>query len=183
MSGNEESFTQITLANAKRRAEAAGVERSLSIAVLGPAVSESVGSGGWKRQQIYDVLAVLGHQPFLLEDRVEPDSLWVDLEIEILSAHDVHLVIVLQTADSIGVMGELPAFVREGSIVSKTAVLTPSEYYKPAESFLANAVSYYRVRVAYTQRQFDECHLINDCREIVADFLSGNSSLVLAPEF
>ena len=183
MSSNEAPFAQTTLGNASRRAATDGVERSLSVAVLGPAADDSVGSGGWKRRQIYDALAELGHRPFFPEERVEPESLWVAREVEILSAADVNLVIVLQTADSIGVMGELPAFVTHEVIVSKTAVLTPAQYYKPTESFLANTVSYYRVRVAYTQRQFDQCRLLNDCREIVSDFLSGNSRLVLAPEF
>lgn len=183
MSSNEAPFAQTTLENARRRAAAAGIARSLSVAVLGPAVDDSVGSGGWKRQQIYDDLAELGHQPFFPEERVEPDSLWVDSEIEILSAPDVNLVIILQTEGSIGVIGELTAFVTHEAIVSKTAVLTPAQYYKPTESFLANAVSYYRARVAYTQRQFDECRLLNDCHEIVSDFLSGNSRLVLASEF
>ena len=183
MSGNKAPFAQTTLENARRGAATTGIERSLSVAVLGPAVDDSPGSGGWKRQQIYDTLVELGHRPFFPEERVERDSLWVDREIQILSASDVNLVIVLQTADSIGVMGELPAFVREASIVSKTAVLTPVQHYKPTESFLANAVSYYRVRVPYAQQHFDECRLLNDCREIVSDFLSGNSPLVLAPEF
>ena len=183
MSGDEAPFAQTTLENARRRARTVGTERSLSVAVLGPAVGDSAGSGGRKRQQIYDALAERGHRPFFPEDRVESDSLWVAREIEILSASDVNLIIVLQTADSIGVMGELPAFVTYEAIVSKTAVLTPAQYYKPTESFLANAVSYYHARVAYTQQDFDECCLLNDCREIVADFLSGNSRLVLAPEF
>ena len=183
MSGNETPFPPTTLENARRRAATTGIECSLSVAVLGPAVDEAPGSGGWKRQQIYDTLEELGHRPFFPEERVERDSLWVDREIQILSAPDVSLIIVLQTTDSIGVMGELPALVREVSIVSKTAVLTPAQYYKPTESFLANAVSYYRVRVPYTQQHFDECRLLNECREIVSDFLSGNSQLVLAAEF
>ena len=183
MSGNEAPFAQSTLENARRRAETASIEPGLSVAVLGPALDDSPGSGGWKRQQIYDALVDLGHRPFYPEDRVEPDSLWVASEIEILSAPDVNLVVVLQTPDSIGVMGELPAFVREVALVSKTAVLTPAQYYKPTESFLANAVSYYRVRIPYTQQHFDECRLLNDCRKIVSDFLTGNSSLILAPEF
>ena len=183
MSSGEESLARTTLANARRQAALAGIARSLSIAVLGPAVSDLDGSGGWKRRQIYDALLELGHQPFFPEERVEPDSLWVAREIEILSAHDVNLVIVLQTPDSFGVMGELPAFVTNDDIVSKTAVLTPAEYYKPDESFLANAVSFYRVRIPYTEQQFDECRLINDCRKVVSDFLSGDSSLVLETGF
>lgn len=183
MSSSYESFAQTTLSNARRRALSAGIERSLSIAVLGPAPSDVTGSGGWKRQQIHDALLSLDHKAFFPEERVEPDSLWVEREIEILSAPDVNLVVILQTADSYGAMGELSAFVTHEAIVSKTAVFTPAQYYKPRESFVANAVSHYLAPFRYTQRQFDECSLVDECREFVSDFLAGTSPLVRANEF
>ena len=178
-----EPCAQTTAENVRQRIGEPGPHhRSLSIAILGPAVGGSSNAGGRKRQQIRRQLREAGHCPFYPEERIGPDGLWVDRERAVLSDASVDLIIVLQTDDSIGVMGELTAFVTEDAIVAKTAVLTPARYYRPEQSFLANAVSYYRVRVPYTERQFVECRLLNDCMEIIHDLLSGDSPLVLDPD-
>ena len=137
-----EPCAQTTAENVRQRIGEPGPHhRSLSIAILGPAVGGSSNAGGRKRQQIRRQLREAGHCPFYPEERIGPDGLWVDRERAVLSDASVDLIIVLQTDDSIGVMGELTAFVTEDAIVAKTAVLTPARYYRPEQSFLANAVT------------------------------------------
>ena len=177
-------FAQTTSENARQRIGEPGPHhRSLSVAILGPALGGSSNAGGRKRQQIRNQLREAGHCPFYPEERIGPDGLWVARERAVLSSASVDLIIILQTDESIGVMGELTAFVTEEAIVAKTAVLTPAQHFRPEQSFLANAVSYYRVLLPYTERQFEECCLLNDCREIIDDLLSGASPLALPAEF
>ena len=183
MSDPNETSARDTAETARRRAGESEPRRNLSIAILGPRIGGDSNPGGHKRQQIRNELREAGHRPFYPEEKIGPDGFWVDNEYALLSDAAVDLIIILQTGESVGVMTELGAFAREQAIVDKAAILTPAHYYRPEQSFLANTVSRYRVRVLYTEEQFEECSLLNDCREIVDDLLSGNSPLVLAYEF
>ena len=151
----------------------------LSVAILGPKLSLPTEGFRNKRSQIFRSLRDAGHDPFYPEARIRPDSHWADEERKLLSSPGVHLVIVLQTSDSTGVFGELVGYSLFPEIRRKTAVLTPQEHFNPDDSFLANSVSYYPIRVVYTERQFEECCLVEDCRQIVEEVVIGDSDLVL----
>ena len=159
--------------------------RALSIAVLGPTMASESGKYGAKRRQIYHSLRDAGHDVFFPEDRFRPDSTpdWGAAEIEILSSPDVDLVILFQTPDSYGVFGEIGTFSRVADIRDKTVVLTPEEHYQPTSSYLANLVSQFPDRVVYTERQFQECCLLEDCRDFVDNFLYIGTELAKESDF
>ena len=115
-------------------------QRSLSVAILGPKLSIPTEGFRNKRGQIFRSLQDAGHAPFYPETRIPLDSHWAEEEAKVLSSPDVHLVIVLQTSDSVGVFGELVAFSLFPDIRRKTAVLTPQEHFNPDESFLGGVV-------------------------------------------
>ena len=149
------------------------------MAILGPKLSLPTEGFRNKRSQIFRSLQDAGHAPFYPETLIRPDSHWAEEESKVLSSPDVDLVIVLQTSDSVGVFGELVAYSLYPAIRCKTAVLTPQEHFNPDDSFLANSVSFYPVHVVYTERHFAECCLVEDCRQIVEDLITGESDLVL----
>ena len=171
------------VAAARLREIDASFRRRLSIAVLGPKISSIGGKYGRKRRQIYQVLRDDGHDAFYPEQRFNLDSHWAKSEAEVLSSPEVDLVIALQSPDSVGVFGELVAYSLIPAIKDKTLVLTPKKYYCPDESFLANAVSYYTDRVVYTERQFRDCCLLEDCKAFVNDTLFGESKLAPVSDF
>ena len=144
--------------------------RRLSIAVLGPADDS-------KRIQIRDFLSQAGHSPFFPERRINLDTTWVLAEAELLSREDVHLIIVLQTASSRGVIAEIGALALVPAVRAKTAILTPKEHYDPDRGFLANTINCFPIQIPYTKRHFKECCLIEDCWRIVEDFLVGELDL------
>ena len=172
-----------TQAAQRVRENDASFQRNLSIAVLGPKISSVSAEYGRKRRQIYQMLVDAGHQVFYPEERVNPDSHWARSEATILASPEVDLIIALQTPMSVGVFGELVAYSLIPAIIDKTIVLTPERYYQPDESYLANSVSFYPVRIVYTDRHFRECCLLDDCQNIVNDFLFGETSLAQASDF
>ena len=177
-----ETFAGTTVENAGSRVAPQGHRRSLSIAILGPTYAGG-NPGGRKRQQIRRELRDAGHRPFYPEERIGTAQFYLPRELEILSTPDVDLIIVLQTAVSSGVHAELGALATQDALLAKTAVLTPAEDYLPDQGFLENTVSYFRVQVPYTERQFEECSLLNHCWDIIDDLMSGDSPLTLPDEF
>ena len=157
--------------------------KCLRVAVLGPSRSPSTGANGHKRTQIFYLLKGTGHDPFYPETRISLDGSWAVSESELLSSSEVDLIIILQTPGSTGVIAELGAFSLVPAIRRKTAVLTPKEYYTPDQGFWANTVSLYPIHIPYTEQQFEECSLLNDCQQIVDDFLVSDSVLGQIPDF
>ena len=78
---------------------------------------------------------------------------------------------------------EIGTFSRVPEIRDKTVVLTPEEHYQPDSAYLANSVSQFSDKVVYTERQFRECCLLEDCRNIVDDFLFIGSELAEESDF
>ena len=154
------------------------LNRSLSVAILGPELTYSSGAVVNKRSQIFQFLEDAGHRPFFPERHININQPWVLGEIDLLSSTAVDLVIVLQTQDSWGVATEIGAFSVVPAITFKTAILMPGEHYSPESGFLANTVDLYPVKVRYTRQDFEECCLLEDCRELVEDFLTSGSHLV-----
>lgn len=142
---------------------------TLRIAVLGPGLSSLSDPGLSKRMQIRAELAADGHDPFIPEEEgslapQNPFENLLDQEIRLLSSPDVHLVIILHTKLSAGVLTEIAGFVRVPEIKCKTAVLYPAEFYKPNESLAANTVRDYFARIPYTDEHFEVCQLVEECR-------------------
>ena len=154
------------------------LNRSLSVAVVGPKLTYSSQAARNKRSQIFQFLQEAGHKPFFLERHIDIKQPWVLGEVAVLSSSAVDLVIVLQTQESWGVAAEIGAFAVIPAITCKTAILTPGEQYTPDSGFLANTVDLYPVKVPYTRQDFEECCLLEDCRELVEDFLTSGSRLV-----
>ena len=152
--------------------------RSLSVAVLGPRLTYSTDAAKNKRSQIFRFLEDAGHKPFYPETRININRTWLHQEVELLSSAEVDLVIVLHTHTSWGPAFETGAFAITPTIVSKTAILVPDEYFTPDNNLPANTIDSFPVKVPYTEQDFDECCLLDDCREIVNDFLTGESPLV-----
>ena len=168
----------VSVAAALLRNRDGPLNRSLSVAVVGPKLTSTTSRGRNKRSQIFRFLEDAGHRPFYPERRIKIDQRWVLGEVNLLSSPEVDLVIVLQTRESWGVATEIGAFSGFPAIWSKTVILTPGEYYTPDSGFLANTVDLFPVKVRYTRRHFEECCLLEDCREIVEDFLASGSRLV-----
>ena len=184
MSQSCESFEEAASEAAARvRRDHGHANRPLSIAVLGPKISSVGGPYGKKRRQIFQSLKDMGHDPFYPETRLDPASHWARSELAVLASSDVDLVIILQAPESFGVVGEVVAYSLFSDILGKAAVFTPGEYYTPDESFAANSASFYPVHVEYTDQHFRECRLLEECREIVANFIVGNSPLVRGFDF
>jgi hypothetical protein len=186
MSDTSNRVTQTPAAAAQRmRDDDDNFGRTLSIAVLGPTMSSESGKYGVKRRQIYQCLCEAGHEAFYPEERFRPDATpdWGEAEIEILSSPDVDLVILFQTPESYGVFAEIGTFSRVPEIRDKTVVLTPEEHYQPDSAYLANLVSQFSDRIVYTERQFRECCLLEDCRSIVDAFLYIGSELAEESDF
>ena len=173
MSNPSELSAQRVSAAAALRSNHGHRGRSLTIAVLGPALTHSSGGTIDKRSQIFQFLESVGHKPFYPETRINIDNRWVFGEVDLLSSTDVDLVIVLQTERSEGVKTEIGAFAVTPAIRVKTAILTPKEYYTPDSSFLANTADVFPVKVPYTRRHFEECCLLEDCKEIVENHLTS----------
>lgn len=154
------------------------LNRSLSVAIVGPKLTYPTEAVRNKRSQIFQLLKDAGHRPFFPERHININRPWVLGEVEFLSSPAVDLVIVLQTQDSWGVATEIGAFSLVPAITFKTAILMPGEHYTPDSGFLANTVDLYPVKVRYTSQDFEECCLLEDCRELVDDFLTSGSRLV-----
>ena len=149
---------------------ASGFSRSITVAVLGPALNNQ--RGGQKRRQIHEALKNDGHNPFFLEDCVINDPTAesiLDQERTILSDPGVDLVIILQTRDSVGVIAEISNFVSVPEIKFKAAILSPAEFYNPNESVVANTVRDYFIKMPYTNRLFNTCQLVSECRKWAND--------------
>ena len=132
--------------------------RPLSIAVLGPGLSGN-NLGSQKRRQILKALIDDGHVPFFPECHVDKDHPFTPIlvqERELLSESSVDLVIILHTAETIGVAMEFGKFVDDPRIVAKTAILYPWRFYND-ESVAADTVNRYLVVHPYTDVQLDEC--------------------------
>ena len=158
--------------------------RSLNIAVLGPSFGNPRDPGANKRLQIRDTLRGYGHDAFFPEERLRTDEAWIVVTRDLLAKPNVHLVIILQLEENrTGVNGELIALVLEETIMAKTAVLVPKLDHGYERGLLDNSLNQYRLKVPYTQEQFRDCNLLDDCREIVADLLSEDSPLVLPHGF
>ena len=153
-------------------------DRSLSVAIVGPKLTSPSAAASNKRSQIFQFLEDAGHKPFFPERHININRPWVLGEVDLLSSPGVDLVIVLQTQDSWGVATEIGAFSVVPAITSKTTILMPGEHYTPESGFLANTVDLYPVKVRYTRQDFEECCLLEDCRELVEDFLTSESRLV-----
>ena len=97
----------------------------------------------------------------------------------LLSSPEVDLVIILQVENRTGVSAEVVALVLDEDIMAKSAVLVPKSDHGYERGLVENSANQYRVKVPYTDAQFRDCNLLNDCREIVDDLLSGESQLVL----
>ena len=149
-------------------AQATPVARNLSVAVLGPSVGDSGSNpGGQKRKQIRDALCADGHRPFFPEERVKSNPLGPSLleqERVLLDSPDVDLVIILHTATSAGVLQEIAHFASFPEIMAKTAVLYPGEFYRPGENLPSDTISRYLVRMLYSERHFQVCSLVLECR-------------------
>ena len=153
--------------------------RSLSIAVLGPKLTYPTEAARNKRGQILQLLRDAGHRPFFPETRININQTWLPQEVKLLSSEEVDLVIVLDTDSSWGAAIEIGAFAITPEIASKTAILVPGEHFTPDNNLPANTIdSLFPIKVPYTKQDFDECCLLEDCREIVADFLTGESPMV-----
>ena len=150
-------------------------ESPLRVAVLGPSLNESSGSGGEKRRQIYRALTEMGHSPFFPECELAgspPTAFILAQEEQLLGSSDVQLVIILHTS-GYGVAAELGNFARVPEIVSKTAVLFPAEFYHPANAVLANTAREFPVRMPYSREQFDACDLVSECLKWAEQRRSG----------
>ena len=161
--------------------EASGTVPSLSVAVLGPGLRNDEDPGTRKRYQIYNALRGDGHSPFFLEDRVGsgPTSLPVlVLESQILRNPAVALVIILYTSASPGAAAELGYLMSFPEIKAKTAVLIPVGYYQPDDNIVANTVREYAIRMPYSDKHFEECQLVSECRKWAYDRATGERIVV-----
>lgn len=141
----------------------------ITIAVLGPGLESNDVEGLAKRQQIRRELTNDGHHPFFPEDDglLVPDHPAEDLlsqELRLLRSPDVKLVIVLYRPDSVGVGWEIAYINAFPEVKAKTAILYPIQYYTPDDSLAANIVQSYHVKLPYTDRHFEVCQLVDECR-------------------
>lgn len=150
---------------------------SLSIAVLGPGFGVPLSDGGKKRQQIRDALVHDGHNPFFPEEAgvtLDPlDPVALDQEVELLSDPNVHLIFLLHTDGSAGVMGEIYRFYGVPEIETKTAVMIPAKYYRPQENVFGNTVQRYRTKFPYDDYLFETCQLVSECRRWAETMATG----------
>ena len=151
----------------------------IRIAVLGPNLASTSDSGTRKRIQIYEELQAEGHFPFFPEREGElvAESLEESLleqERRMLSGPDVDLVIILCTSGSFGAGWEIASFEGVPEIKSKTAVLFPLEYYSPDSSLTANTVRAYHAKAPYSNRHFEVCQLVEECKKWANDRQAGN---------
>ena len=155
------------------------VSSGLHIAVLGPGMgSPSDDPGIRKRRQIRDKLADDGHLPFFPEDPgllvpLYPLEPLLEQERRLLSESEVQLVIILYTPTSFGAGQEIAYFMGIPKIKCKTAVLYPSQYYMPNDNLPANTVREYFVRLPYTEKHFEVCQLVDECRKWASDMKCG----------
>lgn len=151
-----------------KMAEAIPARRNLSVAVLGPSVGDGNETpGGRKRKQIRNALTDDGHQAFFPEEHATSNPLGPSLlaqERNLLDNPDVDLVIILHTDRSIGTLQETAYFIDYPSIVAKTGVLYPSKFYRAGANMFSDTVSNYLVRMPYSDRQFQACELVSECR-------------------
>ena len=176
MSDPNNIFGNLMSDRAKTVAAVYGAGLSLSVAVLGPGMSNPDDPGSRKRKQIRDALEDDGHRPFFPEDLVgsdPPSESLLEKERTLLGRPDVDLVIVLHTSTSYGAIAELGNFVSVPEIKAKTAVLFPIEYYMPDESLVANTVRDYLIKMPYTDSHFEACQLVSECRKWASDRATG----------
>ena len=150
--------------------------RSLRIAVLGPGIGQGESPGTRKRRQIRDALLEDGHAPFYPEDLISntsPIDPLLEQERRILSDPEVELVVILHTTSSFGVLAEIANFVSVPQIKAKTVVLFPAQFYTPDESLVANTVRDYLTKMPYTERHFEVCQLVSECRKWANDRVIG----------
>ena len=159
---------------------------SISVAVLGPGLSNRDNPGSHKRNQIRNALQNDGHIPFFPEEFVVSDpTLGSTLEREraLLSRPEVDLVIILLTPESPGAIAELAHFVTFPEIKAKTAVLSPIQYYTPDEGLVANTVREYFARMPYSESQFEACQLVSECRMWANTRATGNWPILMPQQF
>ena len=154
------------------------VSSGISIAVLGPGLGSADVAGRQKRQQIRDELASDGHHPFFPEDDgllvpSYPTESLLDQELRVLRSLEVKLVIVLYRPDSVGVGWEIAFFNAYPEVKAKTAVLFPAEYYNPNDALAANTVRSFLIKLPYTDRHFEVCQLVEECRMWAIERESG----------
>lgn len=151
--------------------------RRLSIAVLGPRIGTPLSFGGKKRQQIREALQKDGHSPFFPEETgIAQDPLGGTLlqqGHELLSDPGVHLIILLHTPDSIGVLGELYRYYDVPEIESKMAVMVPAEFYTPEENVFGDTVQRYRTKLPYLPHLYETCQLVSECRRWAETMATG----------
>ena len=145
------------------------VSSGISIAVLGPGLGSADEAGLLKRQKIRDELASDGHRPFFPEDDgllapVYPTESLLDQELRVLTSPEVELVIVLYRPDSVGVGWEIAFISAHPDVKAKTAVLFPAEYYTPNDALAADTVRSFLLKLPYTDRHFEVCQLVEECR-------------------
>ena len=163
----------------KSREIAATQKTGISIAVLGPGLPSPGNpdtAGSRKRKQIREELERDGHRPFFPEEYVVSGPTVGSLlgqERELLSSSDVDLVIILHTPNSTGVAMEIGNFEPFPEISSKTAILTPSEFYTPDDSLFGDTVREYHARMPYTDSQFEVCQIVSECRKWANDRAIG----------
>ena len=153
------------------------IARSLTVAVLGPKLGQGGTNAVDKRSQIFHLVEGIGHKPFYPETVINIDLPWIFGEEAVLSSPQVDLVILLHTQDSWGVAVEIGAFSQSDAIRSKTVILLPKEY-SPDNNLLSNTAEVYPIKVRYTNRQYEECSLIEECRNIANEFLASGMQLV-----
>ena len=151
----------------------------MRIAVLGPGLGLPSTPGFQKRQQIRDRLEAEGHYPFFPEDPgllvpEHPTEALLIQERRLLSSPDVHLIILLHTKESIGVVSEIAYFMDIPEIKAKTAILTPIELYSPNENLSANTIRSYFIKLPYNDKQFAACQLVEECIKWASDRQAGN---------
>lgn len=150
----------------------------ISIAVLGPGLGSDDVVGLRKREQIRNELASDGHHPFFPEDDglltpSYPTESLLDQELTVLRSPEVKLVIVLYRPNSVGVGWEIAFINAFPDIKAKTAILYPAEYYTPNDALAANTVRSFRRRLPYTDRHFEVCQLVEECRMWASERESG----------
>ena len=78
-----------------------------------------------------------------------------------VSDSKVDWIIVLDTSE--GPLGELAAFAQEPTIVIKTFVLFPKDYYTPQESFPSDILEHYINRWRFNKEELERCDLVREC--------------------
>lgn len=155
--------------NISQTAQNNRARRNLCVAVLGPTTNpEDHNFGSKKRQQIYDALATDGHRPFFPEQLIELNEAGpnvLEQEESLLEQPHIDLVIILHT-DSFGVPMEIAHFSSSPEIMAKTTILFPRKFYLPKQNVPSNVVSRYPDPLLYSDRQFQECSLVEECQKL-----------------